>query len=101
MWLSAIFTGAIKGAIIGLVGMLIFFVLLDVAFGDETSRVYDATIGQQDRSLSPDSSKIKGYDNSSFIRDMEAIRGGYYVDPNPSNTPDPTDVSDMDITDDN
>ena len=39
-----------------------------------TVRVQEATIGQQDRSLTVDPSRFKGYDNSDFLRDMEEIR---------------------------
>lgn len=39
-----------------------------------TVRVQEATIGQQDRSLTVDPSRFEGYDNSDFLRDMEEIR---------------------------
>ena len=60
---------------------LILWQLIGLAVADDSSRVYDATIGQQDRSLTVSPEEYEGYDNSDFLRDMDAIARGTYIAP--------------------
>ena len=72
--------GLTAGTAIG--GLIVLGLSVSSAFGADTSqRVQEATIGQQDRSLSVDRSSFEGYENSDYLRDMDAIARGTYIAP--------------------
>jgi len=74
--LRAFFLGAFGCFVV----IVVLWKLVGFVQGAETQRVQEATIGQQDRTLRPDY-EYEGYDNSDFLRDMDAIARGTYIAP--------------------
>ena len=74
--------GILTGALLTMVLFGLLPSTVDVLFAaDKTQRVRDARLGEQDRSLAPDPSRFEGYDNSDFLRDMDDIARGTYIEP--------------------
>jgi hypothetical protein len=70
------------GTTCGLAIIVLLYSFVGLVFAaPPTQRVQEATIGQQDRTLGVDWDEYEGYDNSDFLRDMDAIARGTYIEP--------------------
>ena len=59
---------------------LLFLLAKAIYAAEPTQRVQEATRGQQDRTGRVDEDEYEGYDNSDFLRDMDQIARGTYID---------------------